>query len=73
MTSATLVRAYQEDTDRKRILIRKADAVRTRLFFIAHALRQLIADEGFHDLLTSENLSTMPKTLAARVRKGEVA
>jgi ParB family chromosome partitioning protein len=73
VTSASLIRAYQEDTDRKRMLIRKADAVRNRLLFITHALRQLLADDPFHDILTTEGLSTMPKNLATRIRKGEIA
>lgn len=73
VSSAILVRAYQEDTDRKRILIRKADATRSRLLFIAHALRELIADDKFGDILAAEGLATMPKNLAARIRKGEVA
>jgi len=72
-SSASLIRAYQEDTDRKRILIRKADAARNRLLFITHALRELLAEDGFQDLLAAEDLATMPKALAARIRKGEVA
>ena len=72
-SSASLLRAYQEDTDRKRILIRKADAARNRLLFITHALRQLVAEDAFQDLLTAEGLATMPKNLAMRIRKGEVA
>lgn len=72
-SSASLIRAYQEDTDRKRILIRKADAARNRLLFITHALRELLAEDGFQKLLAAEDLATMPKALATRIRKGEVA
>lgn len=73
VSSASLIRAYQEDTDRKRILIRKADAVKQRLLFVTHALRQLISEDEFQDLLVAEGLGTMPKTLVMRIRKGEVA
>lgn len=73
MSSSALVRAYQEDTERKRMLIRKADAAKNRLLFITHALRRLISEDRFQDLLAAENLATMPKNLAARIRKGEVA
>lgn len=73
VSSTTLIRAYQEDTDRKRILIRKADAARNRLLFITHAMRQLVADDAFQNILNAEELSTMPKTLVTRIRKGEVA
>jgi len=70
---ASLLRAYQQDTDRKRILIRKADAARNRLLFITHALRQLVAEDEFQDILTAEGLETMPKNIATRITKGEVA
>lgn len=73
VSSASLVRAYQEDTDRKRMLIRKADAVRNRLLFISHAMRQLLRDEGFEAVLMNEGLATLPRALAARVRRSEVA
>lgn len=73
VTSASLIRAYQEDTDRKRLLIRKADAIRNRLLFITHAIRQLLKDDIFHEILTAEGLSTIPRNLATRISKGEVA
>jgi ParB family chromosome partitioning protein len=72
VSSASLIKLYQEDTDRKRMLIRKADAVRARLLFITHALRELIAEDGFQELLTAEGLSTMPKNLAARIQRSEI-
>lgn len=55
------------------ILIRKADAARNRQLFITHALRQLVAEDEFQDILTAEGLETMPKNVAARISKGEVA
>lgn len=73
VTSASLIRAYQEDTDRKRLLIRKADAIRNRLLFIAHAVRQLLKDDVFHEMLNDEGLSTIPRNLATRISKGEIA
>lgn len=73
VTSASLIRAYQEDTDRKRMMIRKADALRNRLLFVTHAVRELLADDAFHDILIAEGLSTMPKNLAIRVSKREIA
>lgn len=72
-SAASLLRAYQQDTDRKRILIRKAEATKNRLLFITHALRELLSDERFHDILEKEGLSTLPKNLSGRIRKGEIA
>jgi len=72
-SAASLLRAYQQDTDRKRILIRKAETAKNRLLFITHALRELLSDEQFHDILENEGLSTLPKNLSGRIRKGEIA
>jgi ParB family chromosome partitioning protein len=72
LSSEALVKAYQEDTDRKRLLIRKADATRNRLIFITHAMRELLHDDEFADLLKGEGLDTVPKKLAARMERQEL-
>jgi ParB family chromosome partitioning protein len=71
LSSNALVRAYQENVDRKRLLIRKADATRNRLIFVTAALRKLLADENFVTLLRAEGLHTLPQTLAERIHAGE--
>jgi ParB family transcriptional regulator, chromosome partitioning protein len=73
LSSRSLVKAYREDTDRKRLLIRKADATRNRLVFITHAMLELLHDETFVSLLKTEKLDTIPKKLAARMDRREVA
>lgn len=73
LSSRSLVRAYREDTDRKRLLIRRADATRNRLIFIAHAMRELLGDEKFVALLKSEKLDSLPKKLVIRMERGDVA
>jgi ParB family transcriptional regulator, chromosome partitioning protein len=70
LTSNALIRAYQEDVDRKRLLIRKAAATRNRLVFVTEALRKLFADENFVTLLRVEGLDTLPGTIAARIQVG---
>jgi ParB family chromosome partitioning protein len=70
LTSNALIRAYQEDVDRKRLLIRKAAATRNRLVFVTEALRKLFADENFVTLLRAEGLDTLPGTIAARIQVG---
>jgi len=67
VSSAALLRTYQEDVDKKRLLIRKAEISGDRLIFVAQALRSLFADENFVTLLRAEGLDTMPRNLAARV------
>ncbi|RUV08700.1 chromosome partitioning protein ParB, partial [Mesorhizobium sp. M7A.T.Ca.TU.009.01.3.1] len=44
-----------------------------RLIFIAEALRRLLNDEGFRDLLTKEGLTTLPKNLAKRLDRLEAS
>jgi ParB family chromosome partitioning protein len=73
LSSRSLVKAYREDTDRKRLLIRKADSTRNRLVFITHAMRELLNDDKFVSLLKTEKLDTVPRKLAARMDRGEVA
>ena len=64
MSSNALIRAYQEDVDRKRLLIRKAETTRNRLVFVTEALRKLFGDENFVTLLRAEGLDTLPGNLA---------
>jgi ParB family chromosome partitioning protein len=68
LSAEALVKAYQEETDRKRAMIRRTDATRNRLLFITEALRRLARDESFLALLEDEGLGTMPENIAARLR-----
>jgi ParB family transcriptional regulator, chromosome partitioning protein len=70
LSSTALIRAYQEDVDRKRLLIRKAATTRNRLVFVTEALRKLFGDENFVTLLRAESLSTLPGNIAARIQAG---
>ena len=73
LTSHALVKTFQQDADRKRVLIRKATATRDKLIFAAHALRTLFHDKNFQSLLQSEGLDTLPKNLATRIKTGVVS
>jgi ParB family transcriptional regulator, chromosome partitioning protein len=69
----TLLRTYQQDTDKKRLLVKKAEATRDRLIFLTEAFRQLLADENFLTLLRAERFDTLPQNLAVRLgRSGAV-
>lgn len=71
VSADALVKAYREDTDRKRSLIRRTETTRNRLLFITEALRRLSRDEHFLALLEDEDLATMPETIGARLRPNE--
>jgi ParB family transcriptional regulator, chromosome partitioning protein len=70
LSSTALLRAYREDVDRKRLLIQKANATRSRLIFLTEAIRKLISDENFVTMLRAEGLDTLPQNLADRLREG---
>lgn len=68
LSADVLVKAYQDDADRKRSLIRRAEATRNRLLVITEALRRLSADERFLALLEDEDLASLPENLAVRLQ-----
>lgn len=67
LSTAALVRAYQEDCDRKRDMIQRAAGASDRLLLITEALRRLRNDEQFVALMEDEGLATMPESIARRV------
>lgn len=73
MSSASLLSAYQEETDRKRLLVRRAEATRSRITFVTEALGRLIADRAMIEILESEGLGDMPAELRDRLVRMEGA
>jgi ParB family transcriptional regulator, chromosome partitioning protein len=67
VTSSSLVRTYQKEVERQRLLVRKAEFTQQRLLFITGALRELFADESFTNLMRAEGLDSLPKYLAERI------
>lgn len=70
ISTSSLVRTYQREVERQRLMVKKAEFSQQRLLFLVGALRQLLADENFTNLLRAEGLSTLPKNLADRVAAG---
>lgn len=70
VTSSSLIRTYQNEVGRQKIMIKKAEFVQQRLFFVVEAMRQLLADENFTNLLRAEGLESLPKYLADRINVG---
>ncbi len=67
LTTSGLVRAYQTEVERQRLMVRKSTLVQQRLFFIYGALRQMFEDENFANVLKLEKLDSLPKYLAERL------
>jgi len=70
MSSAALLRTYQDDVARKRELIRRASVTKSRLMIIVEALKQLKKRESFLALLEQEKLDTLPERLAHHLETG---
>lgn len=65
-----VMKVYQQELDRKKLLTRKAEVTSNRLMFVTQALRQLLREDHFNTILQAEGLTTLPKQLAELVNKG---
>ena len=71
ITAAALIRSYETEAQRQKLLVKKADLAQTRLSFIVNALRRLYADEEFLTLLRAEAMHTLPRPLAEQLELAE--
>ena len=67
LSADALLRAYQQDVDKKRMVLRRAETTRNRLVFTVEALRQLFAEESFVNLARAEGMETLPRGLSERI------
>jgi ParB family chromosome partitioning protein len=71
VTAALLIKSYETEAQRQRLLVKKADLAQTRLTYIVNALRRLCADEEFLTLLRAEAVHTLPRPLAEQLELSE--
>lgn len=64
VSSKKLLKTYHEETARQRVVIQKSKLCETRLLFVVSALKQLLEDENFVNLLRAESLDTLPAFLS---------
>jgi len=63
-TSAdSMVNAYRRESERQKLMVKKARVCEGQLLFVLTAFDKLMADENFVTLLRAESLATMPKTM----------
>jgi ParB family chromosome partitioning protein len=67
VTSADLVKAYQQNTEQQRALMRRSIVVTERLAILSSSMRRLLADDHFLTLLRAEGLRTMPEFFNTRI------
>lgn len=67
VSAGHLMKTYRRETARQQSVVRKAKLCETRLLFIVSAMRSMLQDENFVNLLRAEGLDTMPGFLAGQV------
>lgn len=70
ITAADLMRVYQREAEKQRLLVKKSDFTQAKLLFIVEALKDLLSDDGFQTLLRAEGLHSMPRALSAKIVGG---
>ena len=68
-SAENLVSAYRRESEKRKLLVRKARLCEERLLFVVTAFSKLTANEHFVTLLRAESLATMPKVLGEKVAK----
>ena len=66
-TANSLVRAYQKEVERQKLLLKKARLAQSRLSFVVGAMSKLLAEDHFVQLLRAEGLSSLPQPIAERL------
>jgi ParB family chromosome partitioning protein len=67
----SLVSAYRRESNKQRLMVKKARVCDAKLVFIVSAFHRLLADENFVTLLRAEGVSTMPKYLRDKINPSE--
>jgi len=71
MSADEILRTYQRETQRQRIVVQKAKICETRLLFAVSALKNLVEDDSFVNLLRAESLNTLPQFVANQIKNRE--
>lgn len=67
VSTEDLLKTFQNETLKQRMIIQKAKIWETRLLFAVSALKQLFEDDHFVTLLRAESLDTLPQYLAEQM------
>ena len=67
LNGETLVREYEKETARQRLLIKQAKVCETRLLFVVASLRRLLDDTEFVSILREQALDEIPQHLSQQI------
>jgi ParB family chromosome partitioning protein len=73
VSTETLLKTFQTETMKQKMIIQKAKICETRLLFAVSAVKQLFQDDHFVTLLRAEGLDSLPQYLAEQVSGQEDA
>jgi len=63
-----LVRAYRQEADRQKLLVKKSQLTEHRLLLIVSGVKNLFRDDNFLTLLRAEGLDSLPAPLAEKIQ-----
>ena len=63
----SMVNSYRKESQRQKLMIKKAKVCDAKLSFIVTAFNKLLVDENFCTLLRAEAMATMPKYLSVKL------
>lgn len=67
LTANDLMQVYQREAEKQRLLVKRSEFTQSRLLFLVEAMKDLLSDDGFLNLLRAEGLATMPRALSLRI------
>jgi ParB family chromosome partitioning protein len=70
-TASGLIRAYQREVERQKLLLKKSELAKSRMAFIVNALDRLLKEQGFMALLHANEMRSIPRPLAERLDMAE--
>jgi ParB family chromosome partitioning protein len=66
-TPQKLLKTYQTEVRRKKMVVQNARIQEQRLLIITSALKKFLGDEHFRTLLRAENVRDIPEAIASRI------
>lgn len=69
ISPADLHKIYEQEIERKRLLIRKAEKVENALIILTESFKKLLHNENFINLLKAENLERVPEFILEKVNQ----
>lgn len=64
-----VLKIYKKEVERKRLLTKRAEIASCQLTFVTEALRRLLKEDNFNNLLRAEDLNTLPKFLSEMIHE----